>query len=127
MSSRRGSGPRRGGVTSALNGPCTCSRPDGSLAAILPLYEAATRPLRIARLVGHGLADQLGPVSEPAERAGVAAALAGLVSDDSARWDLLLVERLPARDGWGSLGDAALPQARGEPGVETAGRAGTSS
>lgn len=77
-----------------------CRRPDGSLAAILPLYEAASRPLRVARFIGHGPADQLGPVAPAGERRAAASALwrAGEVS--SPRWDLILAERLPGDEDW---------------------------
>ena len=48
---------------------------DGSTAVVLPLYVNRTRPLRVLRFVGHGVADQLGPVCAPADRERVAAAL----------------------------------------------------
>jgi CelD/BcsL family acetyltransferase involved in cellulose biosynthesis len=72
-----------------------CRRPDGSLAAILPLYEAGSRPLRVARFVGHGPADQLGPVAPAAERPAAVRALRRATEWSSPRWDLILAERLP--------------------------------
>lgn len=78
----------------------SCRRPDGSLAAILPLYEATARPLRVARFVGHGPADQLGPIAPEDRRSGVATAMRRALETSSPRWDLLLAERLPAHEGW---------------------------
>jgi CelD/BcsL family acetyltransferase involved in cellulose biosynthesis len=60
--------------------------------AILPLYQAYRRPLRVVRTIGHGPADQLGPVCAPDEP-GVAAALAG--SARELGWSVLLADRLP--------------------------------
>jgi CelD/BcsL family acetyltransferase involved in cellulose biosynthesis len=67
--------------------------------AILPLYQAFRRPVRIARFVGHGAADQLGPVCAPTE-SGVIEALAG--SGHELGWDVLLADRLPGDSGWGA-------------------------
>lgn len=60
--------------------------------AILPLHTSRRYGLQISRFLGHGVADQLGPVCE---RAHAAAAMAGL------RWtlrdtDVLLAERMAA-------------------------------
>lgn len=60
------------------------------VAAILPLYLAAVRPVRVARFLGHGLSDELGPVCAPADRGLAAAALAA-----GTGWDLLLADDLP--------------------------------
>ena len=73
-------------------------RREGRLVAVLPLFLAASRPVAIARFLGHGLSDELGPVCAPADRALAAAALAG------APWDLLLADDVP--------GGFALPGAR---------------
>ena len=53
---------------------------DGATAVVLPLYVNRTRPLRVLRFVGHGAADQLGPVCAPADRERVAAALRPLLA-----------------------------------------------
>jgi CelD/BcsL family acetyltransferase involved in cellulose biosynthesis len=78
-------------------------RSDGSPAAILPLYEASRRPLRIVRIVGHGLADQLGPISAPADRTLAATSLLHTLSGRSPSWDLVLADRLPRVEGWREL------------------------
>src|SRR3954453_15544676 len=42
-----------------------CRDADGLLVAVLPLYLSRTRPVRTLRFLGHGPADQLGPVCAP--------------------------------------------------------------
>lgn len=70
-------------------------RHDTRIAAILPLYVQRLGGLEIARFVGHGVADQLGPVCHPTDSGtatkGLAAVLAGGV---------LLAERMPGDRDW---------------------------
>ena len=78
---------------------------DGRLAALIPLY-LSRGPLRIARFIGHGPGDQLGPVCGPADSA-CAELLPG--TSKELGWHVLLAERLPAETGWGrSLGGRVL-------------------
>src|SRR3954471_6067358 len=51
-----------------------CRDRDGTLRALWPLYGAAKGPVRVARLPGHGPADELGPACTPEDRAFAAAA-----------------------------------------------------
>jgi CelD/BcsL family acetyltransferase involved in cellulose biosynthesis len=77
----------------------------GRLVAVLPLYLSTRRPVRTLRFVGHGPADQLGPVCAPQDRSAVAEALKRLLTHGSGGWDLLLAERLAPAEGWsGALG-----------------------
>ena len=73
-------------------------RDRGDIAALLPLYLWSRRPLRIARFIGHGPADQLGPICAPAAHAMAADALRNAATQ--AKLDLVLAELLPGRDGW---------------------------
>jgi CelD/BcsL family acetyltransferase involved in cellulose biosynthesis len=73
-----------------------CRDSTGAAVAILPLYLAFERPVRVARMIGHGPADQLGPVWA-ADEPGVLEALAG--SGPQLGWDVLLAERLPGGTG----------------------------
>jgi CelD/BcsL family acetyltransferase involved in cellulose biosynthesis len=66
---------------------------DGRVAAILPLYAARRGPLTVLRFVGHGPADQLGPVCAPEDRPVAAAALREL-----AQRHLVLADRLPGEE-----------------------------
>jgi CelD/BcsL family acetyltransferase involved in cellulose biosynthesis/dTDP-4-amino-4,6-dideoxygalactose transaminase len=80
-----------------------CESPGGDPFALLPLHMSRERALRTVRFVGHGPADELGPVCAP-ERAPAAAravrrSLAGVLG----RWDLFMGEHLPADQGWDSL------------------------
>src|SRR3954465_1626152 len=43
--------------------------------AILPLYQPSKRPVPVTRFIGHGPADMLGPVCDPADRVATAEAL----------------------------------------------------
>lgn len=68
--------------------------------SILPLYLWMDRPLRVARFLGHGPADQLGPIGARGDVTSAAAALARVA--EAADLDLLLAELLPADEAWGS-------------------------
>lgn len=76
-----------------------CRDPSGRTAAILPLCIDRDRPVRIARFIGHGPADELGPVCSPVELPAAAAALAG-VGGKRPPWAVLLAERLPGVADW---------------------------
>lgn len=80
-----------------------CKRPDGELAAIVPVYQATTGPLRVGRLLGHGVGDQLGPVCAPEDRTAVARAIKRAMADGDLPVELLLAEGLPADEGWSAL------------------------
>jgi CelD/BcsL family acetyltransferase involved in cellulose biosynthesis len=82
-------------------------REDTRVTAVLPLYLWASRPVRVARFIGHGPADQLGPVCAGSDRNDAIDALLRVASE--ARLDLLLLELLPGQEGWGpSLGSRVL-------------------
>lgn len=70
-----------------------CRDRAGAPLAILPLYEAIRRPVRVLRLLGHGPADELGPVCEPGAP-WLGEALLGATRSCGA--DVLLADRLPA-------------------------------
>jgi CelD/BcsL family acetyltransferase involved in cellulose biosynthesis len=88
-----------------------CRSADGRAVGILPLYLWQRRPFRVVRFVGHGEADQLGPICLPEHRPAVADALRSLLAD--ARADVFLAERMAREEGWGApLGAGEL---RAEP------------
>ena len=68
------------------------------LAAVLPLYVARERPVRVLRFVGHGPGDQLGPVCAAADLPLAADALKEAAR--LARADILLGEQLPGGYAW---------------------------
>jgi CelD/BcsL family acetyltransferase involved in cellulose biosynthesis len=76
--------------------PLVCAEPDGRTTAILPLCIERHGPLRVARFVGHGAADESGPVCAPAHRIRALEALAAAPG----RWSVMLAERLVADHGW---------------------------
>ena len=72
--------------------------------AILPLYLWIERPLRVARFLGHGPADQLGPVGDATR----ASAALGRVAE-AADLHLVVAELLPAGEPWvATLGGRVL-------------------
>lgn len=71
---------------------------DGRPIAILPLYAASTSVGRVLRFIGHGPADQLGPVCAPEDRPMVANVLRGLVERRESP-GVLLAERLRGDEG----------------------------
>jgi CelD/BcsL family acetyltransferase involved in cellulose biosynthesis len=75
-----------------------CRDARGRLVAILPLYLASARPVRIARFLGHGPADELGPVCAPADRGAAARAIAEAAV--RLRIGTLFAELLPGRYPW---------------------------
>jgi CelD/BcsL family acetyltransferase involved in cellulose biosynthesis len=77
-----------------------CRSGGGDLAAVLPLYESAGRPLRVLRLMGHGAGDHLGFACAPQDRAAVADALTRRLSQLAPTWDLFVGEHLPVQEGW---------------------------
>src|SRR3954464_11692388 len=80
-----------------------CRDSSGRLVALLPLYLASRRPVRALRFIGHGPADQLGPVCAPEDREAAAEALRRLLTREFRGWDLLLAERLAPAEGWSGL------------------------
>jgi CelD/BcsL family acetyltransferase involved in cellulose biosynthesis len=80
-----------------------CRSKGGRIVAILPLYRHRSRVLRLARFLGHGAGDQLGPVCSPVDAPAVAGALKRALSTRPWRSHLLLGERLPADQAWSAL------------------------
>ena len=72
--------------------------PDGRTAAILPLYRADRGPVRLLRFLGHGAADEAGPLCAPEDRPLAAAALREEARALGPR-GLLLAERLGGDSG----------------------------
>jgi CelD/BcsL family acetyltransferase involved in cellulose biosynthesis len=79
----------------------------GRLAALLPLTVARMGPVTVARLVGHGPGDRLGPICSAADRPLAARALRLAVERIGA--DVFLGETVPREEGWaGLLGTTSL-------------------
>lgn len=88
-------------------------RPGGERFALLPLYRWRDGRLRIDRFLGHGTADELGPVCDPADRTAAARALRQAAARTGC--DVLLAEHLPADEGWSSLLGGAVLAREGSP------------
>jgi CelD/BcsL family acetyltransferase involved in cellulose biosynthesis len=71
----------------------------GRPAALLPLVTERRATFRIARFIGHGVADELGPVCAPADRGAAARALGAATRGP----ELLLAERLADDPSWSAL------------------------
>lgn len=83
-----------------------CRSADGELVAILPLYMYARGRLRVARFLGHGPGDELGPVCALSDRPLAARALRRVADE----WGLhlLVADRLPGDPAWRELGGSRL-------------------
>jgi CelD/BcsL family acetyltransferase involved in cellulose biosynthesis len=94
-----------------------CRRPDGSVAAVLPLVVVGGRYVRKLRFVGYGAANELGPVCAPADLEDVAAALLRVLAGTRPEWDLFVGESLPG-DGWAGRLEARLVSSEPSPVVQ---------
>jgi CelD/BcsL family acetyltransferase involved in cellulose biosynthesis len=99
-----------------------CLSRDGRIAAILPLYRHRSRVFRMARFLGNGAGDQLGPVCSPADAPAVAGALKRALSIPPWRSHLLLAERLPADQAWSELTGGRVLLREESPVLHIAGR-----
>jgi CelD/BcsL family acetyltransferase involved in cellulose biosynthesis len=90
-----------------------CRRPGGERFALLPLYVWSRPGLRVLRLVGHGPADQLGPLCLPADRPAAAAGLRQALS--AAPADLLYAEDVPRAEAWSEPLGAAVVRTTASP------------
>jgi peptidoglycan/xylan/chitin deacetylase (PgdA/CDA1 family)/CelD/BcsL family acetyltransferase involved in cellulose biosynthesis len=90
-----------------------CRSADGRLVAILPLYLWSVGPLRVLRFIGHGAADDLGPIhaDEDRDEAGVLARKVLAKLD----WDMFVGEQLPARELWSDRLGAGIIRREGSP------------
>ncbi len=98
-----------------------CRASDGRLAALLPLVVDRERPLRVVRFIGHGAADELGPVCAPEDLSAAGAVLADPGLGGSQSWHVLLAERLPGAHPWPVLLGGAELQRDSSPDVDIAG------
>ncbi|HEX8159998.1 MAG TPA: GNAT family N-acetyltransferase, partial [Solirubrobacteraceae bacterium] len=90
-----------------------CRASDDRLVAILPLYVHRQAGLRVVRFLGHGAADECGPICAPADRPAVGRALRRQIN--LLRADVLLVEQVPASFGWDALIGARVLRSEGSP------------
>jgi CelD/BcsL family acetyltransferase involved in cellulose biosynthesis len=98
-----------------------CRDAGGELVAILPLYLSQRGPVRMLRFIGHGPADQLGPVCAPEHRQATADALRRLLAERR-DWNVLLAERLAPAEGWTGMLGAALVHREESPTLHVGGR-----
>jgi CelD/BcsL family acetyltransferase involved in cellulose biosynthesis len=99
-----------------------CRDEDDRLVAILPLYVARRGPVRMLRFIGHGPADQLGPVCAPEHRRATADALRRLLADRRELWNVMLAERLAPAEGWTGLLGATVVHHEESPTLQIGGR-----
>jgi CelD/BcsL family acetyltransferase involved in cellulose biosynthesis len=80
-----------------------CRRAQGQLVAILPLYLGSSGPVRVARLVGHGAADELGPICQPGDRALAAQVIRPCLDEALPGWHLFVGDDFPPDPAWSEL------------------------
>ena len=99
-----------------------CRDADGRLVAILPLYLARRGPVRMLRFIGHGPADQLGPVCAPEDRQATAGALLRLLDDRRRDWNVMVAERIAPTEGWTGLLGGTVVNREESPTLQVGGR-----
>jgi len=74
--------------------------PDGATCAILPLYRASRYPICTVRFLGHGPADELGPVGGAADRARAAGLLSTVARQAPWRVDAFIADDARIGEPW---------------------------
>lgn len=87
--------------------------PGGGYRVVLPLVTQRRGPVRIARFIGHGTADELGPVCAPEDRPTAARALRRTLTDTGCH--VLLAEHLTPAEDWATLLDGTILRREGFP------------
>ena len=80
----------------------------GDAVAIVSMYLASQRPLRLVKLVGHGPGGVLGPVCAPEARERAAATLRRALERSPVKWDAFVGEDLAGDEGWPGLTGAPV-------------------
>jgi CelD/BcsL family acetyltransferase involved in cellulose biosynthesis len=78
-----------------------CRSHQGRIVAVLPFYVWRDRPLRVVRLIGHQVGDQLGPICHPHDRRRVADAIVQALH--IYRADIFVGDHHPVEEGWSGL------------------------
>ena len=81
---------------------------DGKLVGVVPLVITRLGPVRIARFLGYGMGDLLGPVCARDDGVTAPTLLGAALHEVASEWDLFLGERLPGGDTWGEAGTSEL-------------------
>jgi CelD/BcsL family acetyltransferase involved in cellulose biosynthesis len=100
--------------------PLRCRNRDGEVVAIVPLCVSRVGPLRMARLIGHGAADELGPVCEASRCEPVARAVS-LYAAEHRPWDVLLAERVAPTADWSQAWGATTLNREASPVIDVEG------
>jgi CelD/BcsL family acetyltransferase involved in cellulose biosynthesis len=94
----------------------------GDPVGILPLYRSSRRPVRTVRFIGHGPADQLGPVCDATRMDEVMVALRQGLAARTFPWGLFIGERLPGGHDWHSVLGARTLGRESSPVMRTEGK-----
>lgn len=92
----------------------------GEVVGLVPLYVTRAGGVRLARFVGHGPADETGPICHPRDDEAVSAAVAA--HSPGRRWHVLLAERLRAPEPWRAARGARVLNREGSPVVDIDGQ-----
>ena len=77
-----------------------CRERDGTSFAIVPLYCAQTRPVRVFRFIGYGVSDQLGPVCAAENRRRVGRLVSEWLMQRRIEPRILLAGPVAGDEGW---------------------------
>ncbi|HET9251883.1 MAG TPA: GNAT family N-acetyltransferase [Candidatus Eisenbacteria bacterium] len=81
---------------------------EGKLVGIVPLVITRVGPVRVARFLGHGMSDLLGPIRASDHGVTSPSLLEAALGEIGPQWDLFLGERLPGGDAWCEAGTSEL-------------------
>jgi CelD/BcsL family acetyltransferase involved in cellulose biosynthesis len=76
----------------------------GRLVGIVPLMITRRGPIRVARFLGHGMGDLLGPIHDGTDSVCGPALLTRALREVADEWDVFLGERLPGHAAWSGPG-----------------------
>jgi CelD/BcsL family acetyltransferase involved in cellulose biosynthesis len=92
-----------------------CRDDTGEIVALLPLYLSRGLPLRTLCFLGHGPADQLGPVCLPELIEPVARELRRGLAERFWDWEVFIADRLPGDHDWEALFEGRLLERESSP------------
>lgn len=94
--------------------PLVLTDDERSPSVILALHVRG-RLLKTIRLVGHGTADELGPICGPSRRVDALSLMRAALADRELRWDVFVAHDVPVTDGWDRALDGSVLRGVGSP------------
>lgn len=90
--------------------------------AILPFERRSVGPLKVVRFTGHGPADELGPICDPAHRVEIAAVIPSALRELHPSHDLFIGDLMAGDIDWADPMGGRLLNSEGSPTIKLSGR-----